>query len=147
MPTEKKAILLKCVGNIQSWNLKWPPLVNHISLNYHVSSRSQSPRGLRRVYATNRLLGSWVGMPPGACKSVCSECCVLSCKGLCVGLIIRPEESYQVWYVWVWSTSLDNEEALGHEGCRAMKKGHIYACKPLSPRNLLHFFLLLVAVR
>ena len=31
--------------------------------------------------------------------SVCFECCVLSGGGLCVGLITRPEESYQVWCV------------------------------------------------
>ena len=27
--------------------------------------------------------------------SVCSECCVLSGRGLCDGLITRPEESYR----------------------------------------------------
>jgi len=27
------------------------------------------------------------------------ECCVLSDRGLCVGLITRPEESYRVWWV------------------------------------------------
>jgi hypothetical protein len=31
--------------------------------------------------------------------SVACECCVLSGRGLCVGLITRPEESYQVWCV------------------------------------------------
>jgi hypothetical protein len=35
--------------------------------------------------------------------------------GLCVWLIIRPEESYPLWCVWVWSWSLDNEEALAHQ--------------------------------
>jgi hypothetical protein len=29
-----------------------------------------------------------------------------------VRLITRPEESYQVWCVWVWSWSIDNEEVL-----------------------------------
>jgi len=33
--------------------------------------------------------------------SVCCECCVLSGRGLCVGLIIRPEESYRLWCVVV----------------------------------------------
>jgi len=28
--------------------------------------------------------------------SVCCECCVLSDRSLCVGLITRPEESYRV---------------------------------------------------
>jgi hypothetical protein len=30
---------------------------------------------------------------------VCSECCVLSGRGLCVGPITRPEQSYRVWCV------------------------------------------------
>ena len=32
---------------------------------------------------------------------VCCECCVLSGRGLCDGLITRPEESYRLWYVVV----------------------------------------------
>jgi hypothetical protein len=27
---------------------------------------------------------------------VCCECCVLSGRGLCIGLITRPEETYRV---------------------------------------------------
>jgi len=33
--------------------------------------------------------------------SVCCECCVLSGRGLCDGLITRPEESYRVGCVVV----------------------------------------------
>jgi hypothetical protein len=33
--------------------------------------------------------------------SVCCECCVLSGRGLCDGLITRPEESYRLWRVVV----------------------------------------------
>jgi hypothetical protein len=33
--------------------------------------------------------------------AVCRECYVLSGRGLCVGLITRPEESYRVWCVLV----------------------------------------------
>ena len=33
--------------------------------------------------------------------SVCSECCVLSDRGLCDELITRPEESYRLWRVVV----------------------------------------------
>jgi hypothetical protein len=29
-------------------------------------------------------------------------CCVLSGRGLCDELIIRPEESYWLWCVWAW---------------------------------------------
>jgi hypothetical protein len=36
--------------------------------------------------------------------SVCCECCVLSGRVLCDGPIPRPEESYRVWCVWVWSS-------------------------------------------
>jgi hypothetical protein len=32
---------------------------------------------------------------------VCCECCVLSGRGLCDRLIIRPEESYRLWRVIV----------------------------------------------
>ena len=32
---------------------------------------------------------------------VCCECCVLSGRGLCDGLITRPEKSYRVWCVVV----------------------------------------------
>jgi hypothetical protein len=30
---------------------------------------------------------------------VCCECCVLSGRGLCDGLIVRPVESYRLWRV------------------------------------------------
>jgi len=33
--------------------------------------------------------------------SFCWECCVLSGRGLCDGLITRPEESYRLWRVVV----------------------------------------------
>jgi hypothetical protein len=32
---------------------------------------------------------------------VCRECCVLSSRGLCDGLITRSEESYRIWCVAV----------------------------------------------
>jgi hypothetical protein len=37
--------------------------------------------------------------PPGAWMSVSCECCVLSGRGLCDGLVPRPEESYRLWCV------------------------------------------------
>jgi hypothetical protein len=37
-------------------------------------------------------------------------------RGLCFGLITGPEKSYAVWNVWVWSSNVDNEEALAHYG-------------------------------
>jgi len=56
--------------------------------------RSHWPRGLRRRSAAARLLGLWVRVPPEAWMFVCCGCCVLSGRGLCDGLITRPEESY-----------------------------------------------------
>jgi len=45
--------------------------------------------------------------------SVCCEC-YGSGRRLCDGLITHLEESYRVRCVWVWSRSLDGEEALSH---------------------------------
>ena len=57
------------------------------------SCRSQWPRGIRRSSADAHLPRLWVQIPPGAWMFVCCECCVLSGRGLCEGLITRPEES------------------------------------------------------
>jgi hypothetical protein len=66
------------------------------------------PRGLRCGSAAVRLPGLPVQIPPVACVSVPCECCVLSGRGLCIGMITPPKESYRVWCVWVLSWSLDN---------------------------------------
>jgi hypothetical protein len=65
------------------------------------------------------LAGNAGSNPPGV-MSVSCECCVLSGRGLCVGPITRPEESYRVWFVWAWSWGLDNGDSLSHWGCWAM---------------------------
>jgi hypothetical protein len=78
--------------------------------------RSQWQRGLRHESAAAGLLGLWVRTPPGAWLSVSCECCVLSGRVLCVGLVAHPEGSYRLWCDWVWSWILDNEEALAHWG-------------------------------
>jgi hypothetical protein len=107
------------------WDLIWKtdrPSDRHTSKVYKVYtcittySRSQWPRGLRRGSATARSLGLWVRIPRVAWLSLCSDCCMLSGRGLCVGLITRPEDSYQVWCDWVWSWSFDNEKALANYG-------------------------------
>jgi len=38
----------------------------------------------------------------GGVVFISSECCVLSGRGHCVGLITRRGESYGVWCVWMW---------------------------------------------
>jgi hypothetical protein len=65
-----------------------------------VLGRSHWPRGLRRRSAAAWLLGSRVRIPLGAWMFVsCVYYVVLSCvgRGLCDGLITRPEESYSVF--------------------------------------------------
>jgi hypothetical protein len=42
---------------------------------------------------------------------VCCECCVLLGRGICDGLITRPEESYQLWRVVCNQETSKNEEA------------------------------------
>jgi hypothetical protein len=66
-----------------------------------VLCRSQRPRALRFRFAAARLLRFWVRIPPVASMCVCCECCVLSGRGLCDGLITRPEESYRLCSVVV----------------------------------------------
>jgi hypothetical protein len=58
---------------------------------------------------------SSVRIPPGPWRFVCCECCVLSGRGLCDGLITRPEESYRLWRVVVCDQETSkNEEAKAH---------------------------------
>jgi len=85
----------------------------------HTDSRSQWPRGLRRRSTAARLLRSWVRIPRGAWMFVCCECCVLSGRGICDGLITRPEKSYRLWRVVVCDLETTNilvneEEAKAH---------------------------------
>ena len=82
-------------------SLRW-----NFSTPFWIRCRSHWSRGLRRRSAAARLLRLWVRIPPGAWMVVCCECCVLSGRGFCFGLITCPEESYRVWCVhWVWSLS------------------------------------------
>jgi hypothetical protein len=73
---------------------------------------SKRQRCLRRGCAAARLLRSRFRIPPKGWMSASCGCCVLSGRGLCVGPNTRPEESYRVWCVRVWSRSLDKEDAL-----------------------------------
>ena len=57
---------------------------------------------------------------------VCCECCVLSGRGLCDGLIIRSEESYRLWRVVVCDQGTSNEEAKARHG--AVEKTTAVGC-------------------
>jgi hypothetical protein len=60
---------------------------------------SQWPRRLRRRSSAVRLLRMCVRILPGAWMFVCCECCVLSGRGPCDGLITRPEGFCRLWRV------------------------------------------------
>jgi hypothetical protein len=49
----------------------------------------------------------------------------------CVWLITRPEKSYWVWYVWVWSCNLDKEEAEEYCGLEFIVKVHTFLTSSL----------------
>jgi hypothetical protein len=84
---------------------------------------SQWPHGLRPGSTAARLLGLWVRISPGAWMSVACECCVLSGRGLCDGLVPRPEESYGVWCVLsVFVKPRQMRRPRPPRGCRAIGK-------------------------
>ena len=83
------------------------------------TSRSQTPRGLRRRSAAARLLRSWVRIPPGARMFVCCECCCVFRERF----LRRADHSSRgipptVMRRCVWSRNLKNEEAMAM-GCSA----------------------------
>jgi len=59
--------------------------------------RTEWPRSLRRGSAVARLLGLRVRIPSGAWLSVFCERCVSLGRGLCAGLITRPEDYKRAW--------------------------------------------------
>jgi hypothetical protein len=62
-------------------------------MNIAVTARSKAcacRRSLAGIVCSN---------PPGTGMFVFYECCLLSCRGLCVGLMNRPEESSLVFGV------------------------------------------------
>ena len=71
---------------------------------------------LRCGFAAARSLGLRVRIPAGTMMTLSCEYCMLSGRSLCDVLITRPEESYRLWCVWVWSWSRDYEEALAQYG-------------------------------
>ena len=81
--------------------VRCPLLLIQYIRSYPAYCRSQWPRDLRRRSTSARLLRLWVRIPPGAWTFVCCDRCLLSGRGLCDGLITRPEESYWLWRVVV----------------------------------------------
>ena len=114
---------------------QWQSRLQHrsaicIIIQVYLLCRSQRSRGLRRRSTAARLLWSWVRIPPGAWMFVCCECCVLSGRGFCDGLITRPEKSYRLWCVAVCDLEttkiLVNEEEAKAKACRAKTEKTIF---------------------
>jgi hypothetical protein len=84
----------------------------NIVLPSSLDSRSRWPRGLRRRSAAAWLLRSRARIPLGAWMFVSCLYAVLPCvgRGLCDGLITRPQESccvsnsvwFVLWCLWRW---------------------------------------------
>ena len=76
-----------------------------------------------RAWVCGLLLAGIAGSNPAGLIDVCRlRVCVLSGRGLLVGLITRPVESYRLCCVCVWSRNLANKEALAHGGAVAPLK-------------------------
>jgi len=84
-----------------------------LSYIWLIKSRYQWPRGLRYGSATARLLGLRFRIPPWHGRLFFCECCALSRRGLCYGLVIRP---HQEWFVGGWLRSPITDEALTNWG-------------------------------
>jgi len=67
-------------------------MVNIFIVVIRLRSRSHAARS--KVSVCGRSLAGIAGSNPAGGMDVCCECCVLSGRGLCDGLITRPEESY-----------------------------------------------------
>jgi hypothetical protein len=95
-----------------------------ISWVFRFSGRSQCLRGLRCGSVAACLLGLRVRMPLGAWMSLSFECCLLSSRALCVGLITRPE-SYRVWRVCD-REALIKRRPWPSRGCDAIKNIRVF---------------------
>jgi hypothetical protein len=101
--------------NIKKWQQRW--WTGHTTYDCFLYSLLKPiPVAARsNEWVCGRSLVGVVGSNPARGLDVSFERCVLSGRGLCVGLITCPE-SYRVWCVWVWPWNLDNEKVLAHWG-------------------------------
>jgi len=78
-----------CIQRVPLRHSKMYPTGTYFWQRNNGSSRSQWPLGLTYESMAARLQGFRIRIPPGAWMSVCYKCCVLSARGLCVGLVTR----------------------------------------------------------
>jgi hypothetical protein len=88
---------VKSPSNINKWQMGFNSAFKGLIRLIPVVERS-------KAWVFGRSLAETAGSnPTGAPMFVSRKCCVLSGRGLCDGPITRPEESYQVLCVRVWS--------------------------------------------
>jgi hypothetical protein len=120
--------------------------ITEVSTRIIQMCQSQWQRGLRRGSAAARLLEFWIRIPPGARTSFSCDCCLLSCRGPCLGLITRPQEFYRLYCAWVWSWNLDNGEAMAHWGRKTYYSYVAHSLHPtftvLTPHLTSHTFII-----
>ena len=74
-----------------------------------------------KAWVCGRSLAEIVGSNPTGGMHVCQLWVLCVVRGLCDGLITRPEEIYRLWCVWGWSRNLVNEEAIAYWGLLRQK--------------------------
>ena len=72
-----------------------------LSYIYSMPSTPMSVTKRSKVWVYGRSLAEIVGSNAEGSMDFCVHCCLLSGRGLCDGLITRPEESYRLWCVVV----------------------------------------------
>ena len=78
-------------------------IIQSIAPNYstYLKKKPVPVAARSKAYVCGRWPAETAGSNPTGGMDICCECWVLSGRGLCVGLITRPEESYRLWCVVV----------------------------------------------
>jgi hypothetical protein len=71
---------------------------------------------------------------------VCCDCCVLSGRGLCDGLITRPEEAYRLWRVVVCDQETSkNEESKPATGLWKIQSQWVVTPRKQTNKHVIEF--------
>jgi hypothetical protein len=99
------------------------------------------PRSLRHRCAAAQFAGIAGANPTGDMDVFSCESCVLSVRGLCIGLITRPEESYGIYGV----SECDCEASIMRgpwptRGCHPMEKAVVVVLVVVVRIGILHYY-------